>query len=225
MDYKSVVTNLCLELQQNRSWIKGLGKNPQKSELIHWRQCLLSGGTEACSLGIRETPACIHVIQRLSQPRVACWHGFQQNSQKMECVFTRCPTGGRKKIACIYGLRSEGVKFNSISMYMLMCWSEIFIACSGDLISVLFPTLPHVLVWWQHRWSSSSPSRRWSSAGRTSSSHPPGSPSPQGTGSPSTEPWGRHLHWYPAQTEWYEYRAKRDQYYKLGQIVRKKSLG
>ena len=35
MDYKSVFTNLCLELQQNRSWIKGLGKNPQKSELIH----------------------------------------------------------------------------------------------------------------------------------------------------------------------------------------------
>ena len=35
MDYKSVFTNLCLELQQNRSWIKGLCKNPQKSELIH----------------------------------------------------------------------------------------------------------------------------------------------------------------------------------------------
>ena len=110
MDYKSVFTNLCLELQQNRSWIKGLGKNPQKSELIHWRQCLLSGGTEACSLGLRETPACIHVIQRLSQPQVACWHGFRQNSQQTECVFIRCPTGGRKKFACIYGLRSEGVK-------------------------------------------------------------------------------------------------------------------
>ena len=33
--YKSVFTNLCLERQRNRSWIKGLGKNPQKSELIH----------------------------------------------------------------------------------------------------------------------------------------------------------------------------------------------
>ena len=40
----SLQINLCLELQQNRSWIKGLGKYPQKSELIHWRQCLLSGG-------------------------------------------------------------------------------------------------------------------------------------------------------------------------------------
>ena len=97
MDYKFIFTNLCLELQQNRSWIKGLGKNPQKSELIHRRQCLLSGGTEACSLGLRETPACIHVIQRLSQPRVACWHGFWQNSQKTECVFTRCPTGPHDK--------------------------------------------------------------------------------------------------------------------------------
>ena len=33
--YKSVFTNLCLERQRNSSWIKGLGKNPQKSELIH----------------------------------------------------------------------------------------------------------------------------------------------------------------------------------------------
>ena len=94
MDYKSVFTNLCLELQQNRSWIKGLGKNPQKSELIHWRQCLLSGGTEACSLGFRETPACIHVIQH--------WHvdTASGKTQKTECVFTCYPTGGR----------SEGIK-------------------------------------------------------------------------------------------------------------------
>ena len=96
------IINLCLELQQNRSWIKGLGKNRQKSELIHWRQCLLSGGTEACSLGLRETPACILVIQRLSQPRVACWHGFRQNSQKTECVFTRCPDMRSGKKLCVY---------------------------------------------------------------------------------------------------------------------------
>ena len=40
---------------------------------------------------------------------------FRQNSQKTECVFTRCPTSGRKKIACIYGLRSEGVNYVFIS--------------------------------------------------------------------------------------------------------------
>ena len=57
-------------LQRNRSWIKGLCKNPQKSELIHWRQCLLSGGTEAFSLRLRETLAGIHVIPQMSQPRL-----------------------------------------------------------------------------------------------------------------------------------------------------------
>ena len=95
--YKSVFTNLWLEHQQNRSWIKGLGKNPQKSELIHWRQCLLSGCTEACSLRLRETLACIHVIPQMSQSRVACWHGYRQNSQKTECVLRRPLIGGWKK--------------------------------------------------------------------------------------------------------------------------------
>ena len=111
MDYKSVFTNLCLELQQNRSWIKGLGKNPQKSELIHWRQCLLSGGTEACSLGLRETPACIHVIQRLSQPQVACWHGFRQNSQQTECVFLYAVRQAVEKNLRVYtASEAKGVK-------------------------------------------------------------------------------------------------------------------
>ena len=39
--------------------------------------------------------------QRLSQPRVACWHGFRPNSQKTQCVFTHCPTCSRKK-NCVY---------------------------------------------------------------------------------------------------------------------------
>ena len=102
MDYKSVFTNLCLELQQNRSWIKGLGKNPQKSELIHWRQCLLSGGTEACSLGLRETPACIHVIQRLSQPRVACWHGMR--------VYTLSDRRSKTKLRVYTASEAKGLK-------------------------------------------------------------------------------------------------------------------
>ena len=80
--YKSVFTDSWLACQRNRSWIKGLGKNPQKSELIHWRQCRLSGATEPCPLGLRETLACIHVILHMSRPRVACWHGSRQNSQK-----------------------------------------------------------------------------------------------------------------------------------------------
>ena len=33
--YKSIFTNSWLVCQRNRSWIKGSGKNPQKSELVH----------------------------------------------------------------------------------------------------------------------------------------------------------------------------------------------
>ena len=76
MDYKTVFINLCLELPQNLSWIKGLGKNPFTHSIPFTHSltavAFCPGGTEACSLGLRETPACIHVIQRLSQPRVAC---------------------------------------------------------------------------------------------------------------------------------------------------------
>ena len=143
MDYKSVFTNLCLELQQNRSWIKGLGKNPQKSELIHWRQCLLSGGTEACSLGLRETPACIHIIQHLSQPRVACWHGFRKNSQKNGMrVYDAVRQAVKKKIACIHGLRSKACKHGPlVHTCVLSCYHYKRIR-SND-ISVWKP------LWWK----------------------------------------------------------------------------
>ena len=113
MDYKSVFTNLCLELQQNRSWIKGLGKNPQKSELIHWRQCLLSGGTEACSLGLRKTPACIHVIQRLSQLEWRVDTASGKTLKKRNACLHAVRQAVEKTIACIHGLRSEGVKENN----------------------------------------------------------------------------------------------------------------
>ena len=60
--YKCVFTNSWLVRQKNRSWIKGLDKNPQKSELIHWQQWLLSGAPNRVPLGFRETLACIHII-------------------------------------------------------------------------------------------------------------------------------------------------------------------
>ena len=95
MDYKTVFINLCLELPQNLSWIKGLGKNPFTHSIPfthsltavpfvrgHWSVFPRNTGVYT------RHPACIHVIQRLSQPRVACWHGFRP----------------------IHGLRSEGVK-------------------------------------------------------------------------------------------------------------------
>ena len=93
---KSVFTNSWLVRQRNRSWIKELGKNPQKSELIHWQQCILSGATEPCPLGLRETLAWKHVILHMSRPRVQCWHGSRQNSQKTECVLRSPAIGGWK---------------------------------------------------------------------------------------------------------------------------------
>ena len=114
MDYKTVFTNLCLELQQNRSWIKGLGKNPFTHSIPFHSfpdgQCLLSGGTEACSLGLRETPACIHVIQRLSHPRVACWHGFRPNSQKNRMrVYTLSDMRSEKKLRVYTASEAKGL--------------------------------------------------------------------------------------------------------------------
>ena len=70
--YKSVFTNFWLVRQRNRSWIKGLGKNPQKSELVHWWQCLVSGATEPWPHGLRETIACIQVKRHDGTACVAC---------------------------------------------------------------------------------------------------------------------------------------------------------
>ena len=77
--YKSIFTNSWLVGQSNRSWIKGLGKNPQKSELIHWRQCLLSGPTTNRVPSDSEKHLHIHVILHMSRSRVTCWHGSRQN--------------------------------------------------------------------------------------------------------------------------------------------------
>ena len=79
--YKYVFTNLWA----GTSTEQVADKNPQKE----WTHSLTAvpfvrGHEKACSLG---TPR----IPQMSQPRVACWHGYRQNSQKMECVLRRPP--------------------------------------------------------------------------------------------------------------------------------------
>ena len=113
--YKSVFTNSWLVCQRNRSWIlKGSGKNPQKSELIHWWQCLLSGATEPCPLGLRETLACIHVIPHNVTPCVLCWRGSRPNTQTNRKKWMRVKTlvirPSQQKFAGLYGIRCELVK-------------------------------------------------------------------------------------------------------------------
>ena len=95
MDYKSVFTNLCLELQLNKS------KNPQRVHSL--RQCLCPGAPKHVPLNWLETPACVHVIQRLSQPRVRVdTPASGKTLKKRNCVYTyTLPTGGPKK-NCVY---------------------------------------------------------------------------------------------------------------------------
>ena len=99
--YKSVFTNSWLVRQRNRSWIKGLGKNPQKSELVHCCQCLLSGATEPWPHGLLEMIACIQVKRHDGTACVACWQESRQNTQKSECAFRRSPIG-RSKRNCVF---------------------------------------------------------------------------------------------------------------------------
>ena len=81
--YKSVFTNSWLVHQRNRPWIKGWGKNPQKSELVYSWQCLLFGATEPWPHGLWETLACIHVSQPNGTSWVTCWQGSRLKHTKI----------------------------------------------------------------------------------------------------------------------------------------------
>ena len=87
--YKSVFTKSWMVLQRNRSWIKGLGK---KKEWTHSLTAVpfVRGHITVSTRTLR------NVIPRNVTPRVACWHGSRQNSQKKECVWRRPPICGWK---------------------------------------------------------------------------------------------------------------------------------
>ena len=80
--YKFLAGTCTLYVKGTGCTIKGIRQKSQQSERIHWRPCLLSGATEPCPLRLRETLACIHIIQHNVMPRVTCWHGSRPNSQK-----------------------------------------------------------------------------------------------------------------------------------------------
>ena len=91
--YKSVFTNSWLVRQRHRSWIKGLGKNPQNE----WTRSLLAvpfvRATQPWPQVLRETMACIHVNRHNGTPRMACLQVFRQNKRKSECVYRHSPIG------------------------------------------------------------------------------------------------------------------------------------
>ena len=86
--YKSVFTNSWLVRQRNTSWIKGLGKNPQKHFVRGHRT--MSPRTPRNTCVYTRHPAQCHDHMRCidTAPR--------QNSQKTECVLRRLPIGGWK---------------------------------------------------------------------------------------------------------------------------------
>ena len=109
--YKSVFTNSWLIHRRNRSWIKGWGKNPQKSELVHCWQCLLSRATEPWTHGLRETIVCIHVSPHNGTPRVMCWHGSRpKHTQIGMCVQTLSHRRSNKKLR-VYTVSDANCKF------------------------------------------------------------------------------------------------------------------
>ena len=108
MDYKSVFTNLCLELQQNRSWIKGLGKNPFTHSLT--AVPFVRGHRSV----FPRTPRNTGVYTRHPTFVTAYEGRVDTASGKTLKKQNACSHAVRhaveKKITCIHGLRSEGVK-------------------------------------------------------------------------------------------------------------------
>ena len=114
MDYKSVFTNLCLELQQNRSWIKGLGKNPCTHSIpfthsptavpfVRGHQSVFPSDSEKHRRVYTSSNVCHSHEWRVD---MASGRTLKKRNACLHAV--RHAVG--KKIACIHGLRSEGVK-------------------------------------------------------------------------------------------------------------------
>ena len=114
MDYKSVYTNLCLELQQNRSWIKGL-----KTRLsCHSTEHALSWSVLNTGVYTRH-PTFVTATSGVLT-RLPAW--LSKNRMR---VYTL----SNGKIACIHGLRSEGVKDTTAvtqRAYLLVCFNPCY---------------------------------------------------------------------------------------------------
>ena len=97
--YKSVFTNSWLVRQRNRSWIKGLGKNPQKSEVVHREPT--------------DSEKRLRVYKSSATMARHAWHvdkapakTHKNRNARLGALRSAVPT----KIACLYGLRCELVK-------------------------------------------------------------------------------------------------------------------
>ena len=121
MDYKTVFINLCLELQQNRSWIKGLGKNPFTHSIPFTHSLTAVPFVRGHRSVFPRTPRNTGVYTR-HPTFVTATSGVLTRlpaslSKNRMRVYTLSDMRSEKKIACIHGLRSEGVL--NLSSYIL----------------------------------------------------------------------------------------------------------
>ena len=104
MDYKTVFINLCLELQQNWSWIKGLGKNPFTHSIPFTHSLtavpFVRGHRSVChshewrvdtasSLTLKKQNACLHAVRHAVGKKIACIHGLRSEGVNTRSVLPR----------------------------------------------------------------------------------------------------------------------------------------
>ena len=113
MDYKSVFTILCLELQQNRSWIKGLGKNPFTHSISFTHSLTAVPFVRGHRSVFPRTPRNTGVYTRHPTfvtatsdvlTRLPAWL-----SKNRMCVYTLSDMRSEKKLHVYTASRSEGV--------------------------------------------------------------------------------------------------------------------
>ena len=102
--------------QHNRSWMKGLAKIHKKSELVHCLQCLLSGATERDPMDSEKR---LHVYKSGATMACQAWRVDKSSGNtrrnRQACLKVVWLSMG-KICVCIYGLRSELVNFNCLSI-------------------------------------------------------------------------------------------------------------
>ena len=117
MDYKSVFTNLFLELQQNRSWIKGLGKNPFTHSIPFHSIHSFPDGSAFCPGAPKRVPSDSEKHRRVYTSSNVCHsHEWRVDTasgmtlKKQNACLHAVRHAVKKFCLCIHGLRSKGVK-------------------------------------------------------------------------------------------------------------------
>ena len=135
MDYKSVFTNLCLELQQNRSWIKGLCK-------IHKRVNSFTDGSAFCPGAPKRVPLARNTCVYTRHPTfVTATSGVVDTAsgktlQKTECsVYTYTTVRqavGKKNCRVYTASEAKGLITKTTSIFLWHPYELFFISIQNS---------------------------------------------------------------------------------------------